>query len=337
MASLFNALKVFTENSYLNLCLLLAPPAFGKTSILLELFQKVNTKFIFVSPLRTLANEFEQRANCVIPTYNLKGRKNGFEILRAFSSKPRALLIMTPESLSSLDYEIYFTGNELFILDEFHLFTEWGESFRFYLLEFYFYLLGTQKKVLGLSATCSASLMQSLQEERGLILNLGNMQFKNYPQRFHWIPSVMNNLWVRIFERELRQKKGTILYFCAFREEVERLHQKALKKGYKSIACKGGETEYFSQNIMKQDYHIIFSTSALSHGVNLPQVRLVFISYQVQQQGMWIQMAARGGRCGEHFDVYSRESYFVNRRKSFWQLFIDSCQFFVDWPNLFPI
>ena len=54
---------------------------------------------------------------------------------------------------------------------------------------------------------------------------------------------------------------------------------------------------------------VIFSTSALSHGVNLGLIDEIYIGYLLKNEDMWIQMASRGGRSGESFNIYSFNSW----------------------------
>ena len=59
----------------------------------------------------------------------------------------------------------------------------------------------------------------------------------------------------------------------------------------------------------------IFSTTTLSHGVNLPEIKKVFIDYEVKNFDFWLQMIGRGGRQGSDYQVYSTDEFHTTRRE----------------------
>lgn len=103
---------------------------------------------------------------------------------------------------------------------------------------------------------------------------------------------------------------GVKLVFCKYRNEVVELTQLFNKVGIKSLGCVGGETGKFQVELAKcSDLKIIFATSALSHGVNLPSIAEVYLTYKVSCIDFWIQMVGRGGRKGEQFQLHTMEMY----------------------------
>ena len=47
----------------------------------------------------------------------------------------------------------------------------------------------------------------------------------------------------------------------------------------------------------------------MSHGVNLPEIKKVFINYEVKNYELWLQMIGRGGRQGSLYEVYSFDQF----------------------------
>ena len=93
----------------------------------------------------------------------------------------------------------------------------------------------------------------------------------------------------------------------------------ASRHGFKAIGCVGGEVEKFQTELKNSNGKIdcIFSTIALSHGVNLPEIKKVFINYEVKNYDFWLQMVGRGGRQGSAYEVYCFDAFNM-ARKDLW-------------------
>jgi superfamily II DNA or RNA helicase len=63
------------------------------------------------------------------------------------------------------------------------------------------------------------------------------------------------------------------------------------------------------QRQMAEGVHLIFSTTVLSHGVNLPPVRWIVFSYEEKNEAIFLQMRGRGGRRGQDFGVFVAISF----------------------------
>jgi ATP-dependent DNA helicase RecQ len=314
--------------------LFLAPPGWGKTRLLANLFHEFERKIIFVSPLRALAEEFlksfEKNPNVLI----MRKRSEG-EIFDKFLKKKKGILILTPElfkeryflELSNLD------DNHLLVLDEFHLFYTWGLDFRPILMEVLMGLAATPLPMLGLSATIGDTnkIYQdfTLNFEHCFLINLGNQTLMRPPVNVFWFLS--KKVFNRRFLFELgRKKEGVFLYFCQYREEVDKWVNYCKKKGIKALGCKGGQVAQFVLELENvENLSCIFSTTALSHGVNLPSIRKVFIGYRVWDKDFWIQMTGRGGRRGESFELYHFDGYLGSKWNYLPSLLLDIALIFM--------
>ena len=85
------------------LTVLMAPPGWGKTSLILDLYKSGNKKVIFVSPLRALANEFYERLkrDRFEGCYLIRCYSEVKPLFRQFISAKKGILIVTPELISS--------------------------------------------------------------------------------------------------------------------------------------------------------------------------------------------------------------------------------------------
>ena len=296
--------------------LFIAPTGWGKTTLILDLVLESSKSWVYLAPLRALANEFYLRASKVEGAYLISSRKDLVQIMK--SSLDFKLLIITPELLTIAFLE-KLNRDSIFVFDEIHLFFYWGDSFRPKLRDCYEDIMSLQFSSLFLTATMEKSLMNRWEKESCLnydnsfILNLSNHKLKKDPDRIYGYPlSFKKNL---IDEIESLKSSYVKLIFCPYREEVLSLRKELTQRGHKVLSCIGGETAQFSKELASCPYpEFIISTSALSHGVNLPKVSLVYISYRVKNYDFWVQMIGRAGRRGESFVVFTHDFEFLTKK-----------------------
>lgn len=300
------------KNSFL---LLVAPPGWGKTSIILKILkQSSHKKFIFISPLKALVNEQRE----VLSKFVYDGP------LLKFSKAKEKIFLCTPESFLKGKGSNLNAKDIIIIWDEFHLLDSWGSTFRPTLWEVFYLLASKNYSFLALTATLENSFTQFLNSVIPLnfsdsaILDYGNYTFKNRPQK---IIKVLhkNILYDNLKGLKKSSSEGKTIIFCAYRNEVEYVSRFLEQENIKSLSCVGGETDKFAQELKKDpNYDVIVSTSCLSHGVNLPKISKVFITYNVERRADWFQMVGRGGRRGECFSVYSLNSYEASKSDYFY-------------------
>jgi len=316
-----------------HLFLLVAPPAWGKTYLLRQLMADRRGRWIYISPLRALANEFYDKMIKYYPSYIIRKRSELADQGHDFFNNPHSLLVLTAETIHQ-DLYVYLEHihqKPILVFDEFHLFYDWGQGFRPILWETFINLSLFNCPMMGLTATMHDELKQSLNQEILLgfdfitILNIGNMCLKNYPEKINYYPVVFSErVFQQRFHFELLRTPGyTCLYFCQYRGQVDVMVKKYRSLGFNVLGCKGGEVTKFCDELKKNpDPQCIFTTIALSHGVNLPRVSKVFLSYQVHNYALWLQMVGRGGRQGESYALFTRENYLDHHFKKPLQIVI---------------
>lgn len=276
---------------------LLAPTAWGKTTLLLSLIKEF--KVVYLSPLRALADEFELRCKSEkLKTQRVTG--NGQEYNDNFE-----VLILACELLNTNIMQFLEDKDCIYVFDEFHLFYYWGESFRPKLKEALELVLLQNPKTLAMSATAQDCVIEYWKSNNrsnlhSYLINLGNHQIKTQPLKTYI--SFKKNKMLGMFDCDL---DGINLVFCKYRNEVKELTLKLQEKGYAVHDCVSGEVELFNQKLIRNPApNFIVSTSTLSHGVNLPSLKRIFITYDIKEKDFLLQMIGRAGRRGEKFFVY---------------------------------
>lgn len=315
--------------------LLTAGVASGKTRMVVEFYQEQSFKIIYLSPLRALANEVyanlikRKNKNVYLAGGTQKEGESLMETFEAFLNAKKSFLVTTPELLVDDFLEEIKRRKEkvVFVIDEFHLFYYWGESFRPILHDKFLFLMHLEFPVLAVTATMDKDIIEKMLADLAfngddwIHIDYGNHQLHRPPQKLISFNQLHSGYIERAFWRELRFKesKDIYLYFCSYRSQVDELVERSKRLGFRSVGCVGGEVQNFLDNCqnMNNEIDCIFSTTALSHGVNLPEIKKVFIGYEVKNYDFWLQMIGRGGRQGSEYEVYSCDRYHKNDRQCF--------------------
>ncbi len=309
--------------------LLTAPVAKGKTKLIVDYYRENQVRVVFVSPLRALANEVYSKLKEEKSTFLLGGEISFEEVCVNFLQKKKSFLVTTMEMLSEefLEAVAQSTNPTLFVLDEFHLFYHWGETFRPVLHDRFLAILNSGVPVLGMTATMSEELILKLTNDltyhcdTWIHIDYGNHQLHRKPERVNSFIGFTKNKLERSFAREMSYKNNNdvFLFFCSYRSEVDEKVEWARRQGYRALGCVGGEVERFLQELeqTKGEIDCIFSTTTLSHGVNLPEIKKVFINYEVKNYDFWLQMIGRGGRRGSNYEVYTFDAFHLSKKELF--------------------
>src|SRR5690606_19935773 len=126
-----------------------------------------------------------------------------------------------------------------------------------------------------------------------IVINAGNRQLKHRPRKYYGYLESQKNLMRDnlVWGLYTNSTPHTTLLFCKYREEVATWVDffNALDIG--ALGCVGGEASLFQQRLEQNpNVRVIVATSVLSHGVNLPQIGAVFITYPLKNRDFWIQM-----------------------------------------------
>lgn len=281
------------------LTILMAPPGWGKTSLLFDLMKADQRKLLFLSPLKALSIEFKERSQ-------------GLE--------KQVVFVGTFEALSkNLISEMMKEPSQYYlVMDEFHLILKWGWSFRPFLLERFFELANLGIPILGLSATINDEVKHFCEEglkfhfQKLYWIDLGNLSLRKYPKKTFLLEN-KNQAYLLLLQ-QIKRVHDPILCFVEFRHEVDFYCQSLKERGVRVIGCKGGESHLFYEQMEKcPNPQVIMATSVLGHGVNLPSLKTVFFFYQVCEFDLWLQMVGRGARDGEDYIVYTFDKFCLTR------------------------
>lgn len=260
-----------------HLIVLTAPPASGKTYLVHSLIKDLNQKPLVLAPLKALVEECR-----------LGWGENA--------------LVMTPE-----EWAMTKPNREVVIIDEFHLNFYWGDTFRATMWETFYEVSGNCRLMILMTATLNESMRQEISFYTTTFdsiywADFGNQRLKYFPKKIILAPS---SAWLNRLVLTLPPEKKVNLIFCEYRSEVTEWKKCLEEKGYQVWSCVGGEASTFAKKVQTGGSpQFIVATTVLSHGVNLPRVHRIWFTYKVSNLDFWIQMAARGGRRGEDFDIY---------------------------------
>jgi superfamily II DNA helicase RecQ len=146
-------------------------------------------------------------------------------------------------------------------------------------------------------------------------VNAGNQQIKTMPTKKYFYGKNKRSLFYRRLWGNLNNGKTKIL-FCKKRSEVDWWRQKLKKEKTSALFCLGGAVGEFQEalkNCPKPE--IIICTSALSHGVNLPEIQEVYLGYHIANIDFYWQMVGRAGRRGEKFVLHTFNCEQFNRQQ----------------------
>lgn len=300
------------------LTLLIAPPGWGKTSLILDLISRWEQIMIFISPLKALALEFNDRlVSEGVPTLRVESRQQLKQQLQRLHKYRMIILSYEQVGAELVEYLQHNTQKFFFIFDEFHLLFHWGSSFRPQLWEGFYRLAETGHSALALSATMDREILQEIKNsfhtcfQKIQIINQGNFKLLYFPQKIYRMRR-QQELWIHLKSSLSKQKR--CLVFLPFRQQVRQYAEELQSWGITVLTCVGGETLEFRQQLkQKSEVEVIVATQALGHGVNLPSVDQILIAYHVPEKSIWLQMVGRGGREGRPYSLYCMNTYGLDR------------------------
>lgn len=264
-----------------HLLIFTSPPASGKTYWISQYKEILeNQTVLVISPLRALRDECLERWGSTI-------------------------VVMTPEEWVAK--KVY---SKIVIFDEFHLNFYWGDTFRPLMWEVFYELTTHSELSILLTATLSEEMREHVTQFQTQFdsltwIDLGNQVLKYDPVEYVKAPS--RNWLMRLIEQE-EPHEVVRLIFCQYRDEVFEVEKHLVRRGYNCLTCIGGESKFMKDKLrLNPAPDFIISTTVLSHGVNLPDIKKIYFLYEVGNLDFWIQMVARGGRRGQAYSVFALE------------------------------
>lgn len=311
-----NLLVTYNKNHSNGKFFLLASPAWGKTTLIMNLYlEKKFKRIAFLSPLVALNLELCKRLsqnNC--PTFDISA-----DIL---SENIEGIVVCTPEKLFFNQFEESLAKwADLIVIDEFHLLLLWSD-FRPTLFECWLWLSMVDRMVLFLSGTFLWNKWANTFEGKLWLnnaqnyckLDLHEMTLIHEPKYYFYFKGYFKSFvalgikFILLYFTSLK-----VILFFSSREQVRRWARWCRKFKISYLSCLGGEASVFSTKLNEHSHpQVILSTSVLSHGVNLPPRDLVIIWGQDWSKELWLQMKSRGGRNGEKYYFVSEKQVWMN-------------------------
>lgn len=323
--------------------LLISPPASGKTRMLHEWIEK-KKMIIFVSPLRALANEFFENIN--LSSENKLLLENGLDWNKY---KKQNVIVVTPELLDEESILKLIKKDPIWVLDEFHLYWYWGQSFRPLMWEILLSIFLYGNRVIGLTATFpdlfleECKLLAQDNFEYLFKIDQGNQSLKFEPHKIYYSFQGYDQEELKIIANQFESESKRLLIFCRYRSQVKSFEKLLMKDGREILTCLGGEVKEFeSRKASMNRIDLIIATSVLSHGVNLPEIHGIILVNKIENLDFWIQMVGRGGRRGESYAIFTCERiYFPLTRYLkgwfFWKVYKIQCLLSQNLRELFSL
>ncbi|KAI0637283.1 P-loop containing nucleoside triphosphate hydrolase protein [Trametes polyzona] len=292
---------------------------------------------VVVCPLISLmTNQYDALKKRGIDVEQLQGESGGVW-QRLSSGRPPKLLYLTPEMLQmSGKMQRVLTDlqrqNKLrrFVIDEAHLITDWGRTFR----DSYKHLsqlkeLYPDVPITALTATANAAIRHDIISKLSLSIarplklsfNRPNLDYEVRPKKKG--KSAVNEMASFILEHHPRD---TGIIYCSSRARCEEL-AKALRDGHKLVArhYHANMNEHDKKRVQEEWSRgvvpIIVATIAFGLGVDKPDVRYVLHDELPSSLQAYYQETGRAGRDGKlaHCILYYSPADFYKRRDRIWR------------------
>ena len=234
---------------------------------------------------------------------------------RTTSDQPPVIIMTSPEQIVgrakfrvALNMAIKRENIDLFIIDEGHCVSMWGETFRssYRRMPEALPLLRTLK-VLNMSATLTEHCVhdiESLLQVADFKRVVGTVGRPNVEFSVRVI-SQMSDKW-KILKRAMKNRdaaNGAAVVFCPTREKCDKVREFLAMQGVESVTFHGGLNPHQKEeNIaawMTNQPGVICATSALGMGYNKHDVNLIIHLNAPDSLTNYYQEAGRAGRAGD--------------------------------------
>lgn len=298
---------------------------------------------IVISPLIALIDEQSEKLREqgieVLTIHGSMDSKKQAKVLMDFANRkfnPKFIFV-SPEKIATDGlFEYCITQRKedisLFTIDEVHCVSQWGASFRpFYKRIANFiqkvYTEDEQPKVLALTATLNPKEVLDICDEFSILKSniiKDNLLMRNEIAlkvlKFSKEDEKEEKLWDLL---KIHRDGKILVYVYRIGSErgVEKLSEKAIERGYKSICFHGEMSPTERKDIINKfknnEIDVIFATNAFGMGIDIPDIRTVIhfmIPESVEQYYQEVGRAARDGNAANAYLLYTNKNIDVKRK-----------------------
>ena len=303
--------------------MVIAPTSFGKSIIyLLPALAQEDGITVVIEPLIALMHNQVQKLNKLnIPAAYLDSTQSKSErkaVVNDLNNKRLKILYLAPERLESDILSLIEENNQIriIVVDECHCVTTWGSTFRDSYLSIGKYIdsLKYRPVIVALSAT-------AIPEDRPRIMELLSMrnvkvcEMSLYRSNLCFMKKDISgaaNRWKTLHKVMKKYHRNTTIIFCNTIETTTRVADYLKERYPHEVAVYHSRAKGQERDMLTGKKHIIVATSALSMGVDVPDVDLVIHFNMPLSVADYYQMAGRAGREGQHARsilFYSQSDY----------------------------
>ena len=308
--------------------MVIAPTSYGKSLIYqIPAITMKKSITVVIEPLLALMHDQVKKlckhdiaAAYLDSTQSKSEQKETIEQLRQGEIK---MLYLSPERLNKDILSEIEENNHIgmIVVDECHCVLDWGSTFRKAYLSIGKYVgrLKQHPIMVALSATVAT-------EDRPTIKDLLSMrkaiefQMPLYRSNLCFMKTQVKTRDAQLKElkKYLRKyHKHTTIIFCNTKRAVKAVAKKleSVKKYRGEVIPYHGEDKTHEKDMMTGQKHIIVATTALSLGVDIPNVDLVIHFNMPHSIAEYCQMSGRAGREGQHARsilLYNPDDYQTN-------------------------
>ena len=284
-------------------------------------------KTIVISPLIALMDDqidslrdYGVSVEAIHSNLSNEDNKKSWNNFREGKSK---IIYMSPERLmtSQMLKELKDLDIGLFVIDEAHCVSKWGQSFRKDYEELsQIKKLFPESNIAGFTATADRSTRQDIVEK---IFHSKPIVFvKGFDRPNLSLAIALKNDWKKqlIDFLSIRKKQSGIVY-CLSRKKTEEVSQLLNKEGFRASAYHAGMKGDLRKNVqnifMTEHSHIVVATIAFGMGIDKPDIRFVVHVNLPGSMEAYYQEIGRAGRDGNSSDtllIYGLDDLVLRRR-----------------------
>lgn len=284
-------------------------------------------KTIIISPLISLIEnqvaDLRENGVNVEKLHSNQSSQNRASSWNNFKNRECKILYISPERLmtESMINDLKQLEIGLFVVDEIHCVSKWGQSFRpNYEALSKLKIIFENSNIAGFTATADKTTRLDILDK--IFSQKANTYVKGFDRPNLSLSIVQKTNWkLQILEFIADRKYQPGIIYCISRNKTEEVATYLSQNGYKASAYHAGldgATRDKIQNIfMTEPYHIIVATIAFGMGIDKPDIRFVInlgIPDSIESYYQQIGRAGRDSKPSDTLIIYGLDDLVTRRR-----------------------